>query len=245
MWSLGFTIPPYRLIIYIFLSIPLLVGLSHFVGFKETENIADDVIDAFVGYAVGFISAAVLMYLFGLIDSSMSFYEVIGKISLQAVTAAIGAMYAQSQLGNSGKNADNNSDKEEELSSYWGELFLMFVGAIFLAMNPAATEEMYLIAFKMSEVQMVLLALGSLAVMHAFVYSVGFAGEEEVAAETSFWLVFLRFTVVGYAVALLTSFYLLWTFGSLDGLALKNMLEVTIVLAFPSALGAAASRVIL
>lgn len=245
MWSLGFTIPPYRLIIYIFFSIPLLVGLSHFVGFKETENIVDDVIDAFVGYAVGFISTAILMLLFGLINSSMSLYEIIGKISLQAVTAAIGAMYAQSQLGGSGKNADNNSEKEEELESYWGELFLMFVGAIFLAMNPAATEEIYLIAFKMSDVQMILLALGTLAIMHAFVYSVGFAGEEETTAKASFWLVFLRFTVVGYAIALLTSFYLLWTFGSLGGLAFKNMLEVTIVLAFPAALGAAASRVIL
>lgn len=245
MWSLGFTTSPHRLIIYILLAIPLLVGLSYFVGFKETENIADDIIDAFVGYAVGFVASAILLYIFGIIDSSMSFYEIIGKISIQAVTAAIGAMYAHSELGNSDKEFDEDSEKKKERSHYWGELFLMFVGAILLAMSPAATEEMYLIAFKMSEVQIILLAIVSLIMMHAFVYTVGFRGEEATDESTSFWLVFLRFTIVGYAIALLMSFYLLWTFGSLDGMGLKEIIEVTIVLGFPAALGAAISRVII
>jgi putative integral membrane protein (TIGR02587 family) len=245
MWSLGFSIPPYRLIIYILLSIPLLTGLSYFVGFKETENLWDDLIDAFVGYAVGFVSSAILLYLFGLIDATMSYYEIIGKISLQAVTAAIGAMYAQSELGHVEKDADIDEEEKEDELSYWGELFLMFIGAIFLAMNPAATEEVYLIAFKMSVWQVILLALVSIVMMHAFVYTVGFKGGEERDEETSFWIVFLRFTVVGYAIALLMSFYLLWTFGSIDGMSLKEVIEITIVLGFPAALGAAASRVII
>lgn len=245
MWSLGFTIPPYRLLIYILLSVPLLTGLSYFIGFKDTVSIADDVIDAFVGYAVGFVSTTILLYLLGIIDSSMSSYEIIGKISLQSVVAAIGAMYAQSELGSTKENLSDNSEKKKESLSYWGELFLMFVGALFLAMNPAPTEEIYLIAFRMSELQIILLALGSIIMMHAFVYTVGFRGQEEMGEETSFWIVFLRFTIVGYAIALLMSFYLLWTFGSFEGMSLKEMLEITIVLGFPAALGAAASRVII
>lgn len=245
MWSLGFTISPYRLIIYILLSIPLLVGLSYFVGFKDTENIADDIIDAFVGYAVGFVASAVFLYIFGLIDSSMSYYEIIGKITLQSVTAAIGALYAQSELGNIDKDIEENLGENNDRLNYWGELFLMFIGAILLAMSPAATEEIYLIAFKMSDSQIILLAIGSLIMMHAFVYTVGFKGEEATNEESSFWIIFVRFTMVGYAIALLMSLYLLWTFGSLDGMGIKEIIKVTIVLGFPAALGAAASRVLI
>jgi putative integral membrane protein (TIGR02587 family) len=247
MWSLGFTISPFRLILLILFSVPLLIGISYFIGFEDTENLTDDIIDAFVGYAVGFIASAVLLYIFGLIDATMSYYEILGKITIQTVAAAIGAMLAQSELGgNDNDGSDENSKKErKDRSGYWSELFLMLVGAIFLAMSPAPTEEMYLIAYKMSERQFILLAILSILIMHAFVYTVGFEGEEEIEDKSSFWLVFLRFTIVGYAIALLISLYLLWTFGSLDGMSLKEIIEVTIVLGFPATLGAAASRVIL
>ena len=245
MWSLGFTVPSYRLIVFIAVSVPLLVGLSYFVGFKSTDNLIDDIIDAFVGYAVGFITSMILLYIFGIITRDMSLYEIIGKVSLQTVTAAIGAMYAQSQLGNLDKDADEGEEKKEAESNYLGELFLMMIGAVFLAMNPAPTEEIYLIAYKMSDWQIVLLAILSLVVMHAFVYTVGFRGEEDSGEDTGFWSVFLRFTVVGYAISLCVSFYLLWVFGSIDGMSVKQMLDVTVVLGFPASLGAAASRVIL
>ncbi|MGI8544824.1 MAG: TIGR02587 family membrane protein [Aridibacter sp.] len=247
MWSLGYTISPYRLILLIIFSMPVLIGLSHFVGFKDTENIADDIIDAFVGYFVGFLASAILLYIFGIIDSTMSYYEIIGKITIQTITAAIGAMLAQSELGGNDNDSSNENSKKErkDRAGYWSELFLMLVGAIFLAMSPAPTEEMYLIAFKMSEWQIILLALISILTMHAFVYTVGFEGQEKEGKNSPFWVVFLRFTIVGYAIALLISLYLLWTFGSLDGMGLKEIIEVTIVLGFPAALGAAASRVIL
>jgi uncharacterized membrane protein len=57
--------------------------------------------------------------------------------------------------------------------------------------------------------------------------------------------VFLRFTVVGYAVALLVSAYVLWTFGRFEGEALDSVVMQAMVLAFPAALGAAAARLIL
>lgn len=251
MWSLGYTIPPHRLMILILFSIPVLIGLSYFVGFMESETFADDVIDAFVGYAVGFFAAAIFLYLFGVIDFTMSYYEITGKITLQTIMAGIGAMFAQSQLGGNGKDdGEDGDDLEEETeekkknSGYGGELFLMFIGAVIMAITLAATEEIYLIAFKMTDWQTVLLMIMNIIGMHTFVYKVGFAGEEKFNGESS-WSIFARFTIVGYAIALLISCYLLWTFGSLDGLSLKEMIKVTVVLGFPAALGAAASRVII
>jgi uncharacterized membrane protein len=58
------------------------------------------------------------------------------------------------------------------------------------------------------------------------------------------WSVFLRYTVVGYAICLAISAYILWTFGRYAGLSYE-MVTVTIVLAFPAAIGAAVARLIL
>ena len=57
--------------------------------------------------------------------------------------------------------------------------------------------------------------------------------------------VFLRYTVVGYALCLLISLYMLWTFGRTTGLSLEAIVMATVVLAFPAAIGAAAARLIL
>ncbi|MGI9055370.1 MAG: TIGR02587 family membrane protein [Pyrinomonadaceae bacterium] len=245
MWSLGFTVERPRLALFMFLAIPLLAGLSYFIGFEDTSDFIDDIIDAFVAYAVGFITSAVMLFLFNLVDFTMSADEIIGKISIQAVIAAIGAMLAQSELGASKKDKKNEERKKRN-ASYWGELFLMAVGALFLAMNPAPTEEIVLLGYKMSDTQIIILAIFTIIMTHAFVYNVEFRGQEKRRPEnSSFWSVFLRYTVVGYAIVLLISLYLLWTFGKTDGLNLEDTLKISVVMGFPGALGAAASRLIL
>lgn len=245
MWHLGFSIDGWRLALFMFLAVPLLIGLSHYVGFEATFEPLDDVVDAFVAYAVGFITTAVMLYLFGLINFEMSAGEIVGKISIQAVVAALGAMFAQSQLG---KKSDDENDEEEEKrkdeTTYFGKLFLMMVGAVFLAMSPAATEEMVLISYKMSDFHVISLMIFTIILMHAFVYTVGFRGQEK-SGDKSLFSIFLRFTIVGYSISLLISLYLLWTFGLIDGMSAKEILSVTVVLGFPAALGAAASRLIL
>lgn len=245
MWSLGFSIEHYRLTLFMILAVPLLVGLSYFIGFEDTSGFLDDIIDAFVAYMVGFVTSALMLFLFNILDFSMSFDEIIGKISIQAVVAAIGAMLAQSELG-ANKKEKQNADKKRRNASYEGELFLMAVGAIFLAMNPAPTEEIVLIGYKMTDVSVILLAVFSIILMHIFVYNVGFRGQEKHKPEdSSFWSVFLRFTIAGYALVLIISLYLVWTFGHTDGLSLEDTVKVTVVLGFPATIGAAASRLIL
>ena len=243
MWSLGFSIDRYRLALFMFLAVPLLIGLSYYIGFEDTSSFIDDVIDAFVAYAVGFITAGGFLFLFNVMNFEMSAEEMIGKIAVQAVIGAIGAMLAQSELGtHSGESKKN--EKKRRSASYFGELFLMIVGALFLAMNPAPTEEIILIGFKMTFTHIVVLAFSTLLLMHAFVYKVEFRGQHEYK-KNNVWEGFLRFTVVGYALALLISLYLVWTFGHTDGLSAENIVKIMIVMAFPASIGAAASRLIL
>lgn len=102
-----------------------------------------------------------------------------------------------------------------------------------------------LISYLMTEWHAIAMVAASLIVMHGFVYSLGFAGTEALPEGTSGWQAFIRFTLVGYAIALLISLYALWTFGRTDGAGLEPVLMSAIVLAFPAAVGAAAARLIL
>ena len=246
MWWLGFTMDPLRLALLVVLTVPLLVGLSHVSGFEETFGARDDILDAFVAYVVGFTVGAGILALFGVIRPGMPADQVISKIALQAIPGSMGALLAQSQFGPSSDDAeDEEAEERRRPSGYWSQLFLMSAGALFLAFNVAPTEEMQLIGYLMDPVRVLGMIALSLAIMHAFVYALEFTGQEVVPPGTPFWSEFLRFTVVGYVVALLISAYVLWTFGRLEGTGWEEGITSILVLGFPAAIGAAAARIIL
>lgn len=241
MWWLGFYMSPLRLALLVLVLIPVLVGLSHLAGFEDTFEWREDLLDALVAVAVGFTSGAALLALLGIIDLAMGARELVGKITLQAIPASIGALLAQSLLG--GKKAHETTRKRSE--RYAQELFLMGIGALFLAFNVAPMEEMVLISYKMTEWHAMATVLASLVIMHGFVYSVQFYGQHEMPAGGNGWRAFARYTVVGYALGLVISLYVLWTFGRTDGTPFEQALMMTLVLGFPAAIGAAAARLIL
>jgi len=242
MWQLGFAIDPLRLALLLVLVVPLLVGLSHYVGFEETFGWQDDVVDAFAAYAVGFIAAVPVLFLFGVITSTTSAVEAVGSIAVQAVPGSIGALLTQSEFSAS---SDGHRRKDVRGDTYGGEMFFMTAGAVFLSLNVAPTEEMVLISYQMTTWHALALCIATLALMHAFVYSVEFRGHTIVPGHTPAWSVFLRYSLVGYAICLVISAYILWTFGRVDGISYGEVIMVTVVLAFPAALGAAAARLIL
>lgn len=249
MWWLGFYMDRLRLALFMVLMIPLLVGLDRFSGFKETSTWTEDALDGIIAYGIGFVASVVVLYLFDVIDfSSMPLREVVGKVSLLAVPAGFGAVLANSQLAQSGEEdekGEKEKEEKKEAAGYGAEVFFMAAGAVFLAFNVAPTEEMVLIAFKMSYWHAVALAVASLLMMHAFVYGVSFKGTPAAPKGTPWWSLFLRFTVVGYALSLVISAYILWTFGRYEDTALATYVSEAIVLGFPASLGAAAARLIL
>jgi putative integral membrane protein (TIGR02587 family) len=243
MWQLGFYIDPWRLALLILLLVPLLAGLSRFAGFKPSASLRDDVIDAFVAVAVAVCVAAIVLALFAVLEPGMSLDEVIGKIAIQAVPGSIGAMLARSQL--TARGDDDEPESHKHNPSYAGELCQMAIGALFLSLNVAPTDEVMAIAHQMAPWQEIALAGVSLLVMHGFVYAVDLRGQHRREEWDSFAGLFLRFTVVGYAISLIICLYLLWTFGRTAGMPLDAALSAAIVLGFPAAIGAAAARLIL
>lgn len=240
MWSLGMAVERWRLLVFLLLTIPMLIGLSYFAGFEATFRLKDEVLDALAAFGVGFLLSAGLLAIFGVLRlHEIGTQSAVGKVALCAVPAAVGALLAGKQLGEHGPG-----EREKAQAGPLGELFLMAVGAAFLAFNVAPTEEMILIAYQMGSVGTLLLMVISIALLHLFVYQLGFPGEARRREAGGFGRTFVAFTAPGYGVALLMSLYLLWTFGRTDGIALHEIATMTIVLGFPAAIGAATARLV-
>ncbi|HVF48114.1 MAG TPA: TIGR02587 family membrane protein [Pyrinomonadaceae bacterium] len=245
MWGLGASLSGFRLALFLVLSFPLLVALSYYDGFEDTTSLKDDIVDTFVAYTVGFSTSAVVLVLFNILNHRMSADELVGKITILAVPTSLGAVLAQSLLLVD-DTTESHAEARKRSATYAGQLFLMIAGGVFLSMSVAPTEEMYLISFIMSDWHLTAVMLFSLVVMHAFIHAVEYSGHANaLSPNEAEWSVFLRYTVVGYAMILVVSYYILWTFGSIDGMGAYQQLKATAVLGVPAALGASASRLIL
>lgn len=239
LWEIGFYVHPLKLALLLLVSLPLLTGLSWISGFEPTSSLGDRIVDAFAAIFVAALMSVVILALFGVIGPDMPLREIIGKVSLQTFAGSFGAELARSQLSGGSPTA------EREQRSYPATLLVMAAGAIFLGLNTAPTEEIILISYMMGPWREISLIVLSIALMHGFVYAVSFRGEPQRAPGATFWMLFLRYSIVGYALVLAISLYLLWTFGRTDGTGVEETVSACVVLGFPCAIGAAASRLIL
>jgi putative integral membrane protein (TIGR02587 family) len=244
MWSLGFYAHPARLLIFLVVNAAILIGLSRFGGFERTDSLFEDVLDALAAVAVAVLTSAMILSLLGIVTAEMKLDEIVGKIAIQSIPCSFGAMLARKQLGGGG-GRDAEAEAAERGAGYAGQLFLMAAGALFLAFNMAPTEEMLLIEVLMSPWHTLLLVLLSILMLDAFVYMIGFPGQQERRGDAHRVATFLHYSLVGYGIAILISAYVLWTFGRTDGAELSQMAFTVAVLAFPAAIGAAIARLVI
>lgn len=239
MWELGFYMSRARLLLLLLLNIPLLVALSYYAGFEDTFSLKNDIVDAFVAFAVAMMCSIVFLIALRAVRMDMPVDEIFGKVMLQTLPASIGALLAASQFG------QTDEEMERRRKGYLGGLFMMAVGALFLAWNLAPTEEMILIAYRISAGRALALVALSLAIVHSFMFAMEFRGAPDIPEGISERRLFMTHTIPGYAIALLFSVYVLWTFGRLDGTGFEVATIITIVLAVPASVGAAAARLML
>ncbi|OYX31462.1 MAG: hypothetical protein B7Y99_10005 [Caulobacterales bacterium 32-69-10] len=241
MWWLGgFAVPRERLLLFVVASLPMLVGLAYFAGFEKTSNLLDDGLDALAAYGVGFLLSLAALGLLGAIFAGDALPADLGCVALCAVPAAIGALLATTQFSSrDGQGAERRS------CNYPGALFLMGVGAVFLAFNIAPTEEVALISYRMGPWRALALVVASIALLHVIVFLVGFPGQDRRRGARTPIQRLAVYTLPGYAICLLLSAYCLWTFGRLDGVGLGERVTMIAVLSFPAALGAATARLVI
>jgi putative integral membrane protein (TIGR02587 family) len=242
MWWLGFYAYRWRLFILALTMVPALVILARLSGLKEGASWLENVLEAMTAYVVGLTTAVVVLSLLGIIIPEMPLREIIGKIAILAPFAAFGAVLARSELGASNKASP---EQEKFRSTYRAELFMVGAGAFYLAGAVAATQEMVLIAYKMTSWHALALALFEIFSMHAIIYSMNFQGTPMESGHHATWKLLVHYTLPGYVIALLVSTYLLWTFGRFESYSLHWTIMYAIVLGLPASIGGAVGRLVI
>jgi putative integral membrane protein (TIGR02587 family) len=176
MWWIGFYVEPVRLLIFLLLGLGLQTGLAYYSGFSPSRDVTDALIGGVTAFAIGCLGSAAVLWLLGVLDTAQGWRGAVGMVAIQAVPAGIGAVAARQQLGGT-----REGQAREDRAGYPAQLFLMAAGAVFLAFNVAPTEEMILITFRMGPWLILLLMAASVLLLHALVYTVGFAGQEQPA----------------------------------------------------------------
>ena len=121
-----------------------------------------------------------------------SWHELLGKTAIQAGPGALGALLAQSYFGSS-----KEKDERRAQAAYVEHLFFMVVGALYVALTVAPTDEMPLIAFMMRNTH-VLIAIGfSLFLLHFFMHGIGFEGHAAAEPGSAISTFFCRLAMVG------------------------------------------------
>ena len=103
MWAQGVIMDRWRLLTFIVAGLPLLYGLAYYAGFSKRRGPVNDALDTAVALAVGFITASVLLILFGVVEWDAPPREGLGMVALQAIPGAMGALLARRQLSGSAR----------------------------------------------------------------------------------------------------------------------------------------------
>lgn len=246
VWWAGFIARPLHLLFYFAAGFLLLFGYNRYAGLHEDASWLEVAFEAVEEMGLGLLLAAGLLWLLGQIGAGMPFPEILGKVVVEGVTAAIGVSVGSAQLGGNGEGGEKHQGMSgRETPGVLGQLVLAACGAVLFASNVAPTEEIVMIAFESSPGKILGLALLSLILGGIILFSSDFRGSKRVTPEEHRgpWTVLSR-TVVNYAVALAASAFILWFFGRFDGTSVSMCAAQTVVLGVAASLGASAGRLL-
>jgi len=267
VWWAGFSARPLHLIFYVVATFALLLGYNRHVGLHRDASMTEVVVDSIEEMGIGFVLAALILWLIGQLTPDMPVSETMSKIVVEAMTVAVGVSVGTAQLGgedqdekgmggdpparsgeaearrgteNDGREAHESQNK----IGFGGQMVIAACGAVLFAANVAPTEEIVMIAAETSPRRLLALALLSLLLSALILYFSEFKGARQFVRGGS-PVMTIAGTMMTYAVALVVAALILLFFGRFDGEALNMCVAQTVVLGVAAALGASAGRLLL
>ena len=251
-WTGSHTTPRQMLLVLALLAVPLVV-LNLTEGFRSSRDVRfrDAAADSVVAIATGVVVAAAVLVLLREVSFDSPPGDWLGKVVYEAVPFCLGIGVARHFLrgGRSSEaEADGGSDTDgtdrTERNEDLADLGATTIGAAFIALSIAPTDEVPLIASTMTPLWLLLVVAASLAVSYGIVFVAGFAGQERRHGQEGPLQHPVTETIVCYLVSLAVAAFLLWVFQrGLDPPA--DLLTRVLVLGLPATVGGAAGRLAL
>lgn len=228
--------------------------LNRTSGFRSGKDIrlSDSLMDSVEAVAIGMVSAALLLLLLHEITFTTPLREAIGKAVFEAAPFGIGVALAHHFLRRSRTEGDEDedgsdgtNDDEDRLHATVADIGATAIGAVFIGFNIAPTDEVPLIATRLSPVALALVVATSLAVSFCIVFVAGFSDQERRHEQQGLFQRPASETVAAYLVALVVAAAMLLFFQKLDPAGpWQENLALVVVLGLPASVGGAAGRLV-
>jgi len=243
MWWLGFSLPPEMLLATLAANFSVLLILERFSGFRKDTTFLEEVQDAIVSLGLGMFVSIIILGLINVLRPGISLYEFVGKVLMETVAISIGISVAMSMLG---ENDQDDGHKDRAQVSFWGNQAEAVAGAVFFALNIAATEEPMMIGLQMLTVQTLILLILTVLAVFAITYSLEFRGGIAHRKEVRWWHVLFNDSFSTCFTAIAIAAGALFLFGRINtDTGLLSALQMTVALGFPTAIGAAFARLLI
>jgi putative integral membrane protein (TIGR02587 family) len=251
VWTGQHTSPGQALVV-LTMSVALLTVLNRTAGFRSHADTTfrDAAMDAIEGVALAIVLVLAVFALLGVHDSSTSATVILGTTVYEVLAVCIGIGVATHLLhddGDGGANGERDSSaaapasESAPLDATLAELGASFVGAVFIALSIAPTDEVELISASRGPWSLLAIMAASLVIAYAIVFVAGFTGQAKRRTSPGLLQHPMIETVAAYVVALVASGGMLWLFQRADAPGHVTLAHV-IVLGLPAAIGGAAGR---
>ena len=249
MWFHSFLIPSWKIILLLAVSFLVVIGYSAVSGFRRERTWRELLVDSLETMGIAMVVSAVALFLLGRIGPDVGLRDAIGKIALETIPVAFGVSLAGTQLASS----DDEGMGDEQGSAAGdgagtgtlGRLIVAAGGALVFALNVAPTEEPMLLGVEAPWWLLVLVAIATMAMTLGIVFYADFRGGRPDDIRDGALDHPISETLAAYAISLLVSLLLLWSFGRTEGATFAVIAGQMIMLAVLASFGAAAGRLLL
>jgi putative integral membrane protein (TIGR02587 family) len=250
VWRVGSHTTPGQMLQILGLLAPALVTLNAVAGFRRTRDVrfAAAVEDAIQALALGIVVTAAVLVLLRQVTVDTPLLTALGRIVNQCVPFCLGIGVARLLLeGDPGLSDDDDDIDPEALNgaaTSFAELGATALGAAFVGLSIAPTDEVPTLAAAMSPRWQVLVVAASVLISYAVVFVAGFTGQDRRRRQRGLFQDPVTETLVTYMAALVVAFVLLWVFQRDLGPP-DDLLARVVVLGLPAAVGGAVGRLAL
>lgn len=227
------------------LLVPVLV-LNQTAGFRSTRDVRlrDAAADTIEAVAIGLVVTAAVLALLRQITIDTPASTALGKVLYESVPFCLGIGVARHFLHGSRSSGHGAGGGETTLHATVADLGATVIGAAFVALSIAPTDEVPMIASAMSPSWLLLVVASSLVISFAIVFLAGFSRQDQRHEQRGIFQSPASETVAAYLLSLLVAAVLLALFQR--GLApWPDLLARVVVLGLPAAVGGAAGRLAL
>ena len=231
-------------------------------GFRNSYSVSSALSESVTSVGIGLVFSAFVLGLIGEISPRSSPVEIIGKIVLEAAAVSIGVSFANAQVSGKsrtggaeegGTNVDESGGPDQatqegdpqrrQLQADFKDAAATGVGATAFALNIAPTEEVLMIAVRLSPWQQLLILAAAVALCYVILFASGFEQQEVYAKGILHHP--LAETLLSSALSLGVAFVLLWLLGQREAMTHPATTVATVVtLGLPAVVGGAAGRLI-